>query len=112
MLEAWIKILGSTQEKMSLMVSIQSLICSSPITKPQNNPTQSAASWMLNKADKVVGGNASDGPAPVELLLLLENLAESSLRLFTPQQPIEWKKTPHRCVLSIFLTLFKDNDLL
>lgn len=73
---------------MGLMVSIQSLICSSPITKPQSNPTQSVAAWMLNKTDKVVGGNAGEGPSPVELLLLVENLAECSSRLFTPQQPI------------------------
>jgi len=73
---------------MSLMVSIQPLICSSPIRKPQNNPTQSAASGMLNKTDKVVEGDASEGPSPVELLSLLENLAECSLRLFTHQQPI------------------------
>lgn len=47
---------------------------------------------MLNKTDKVVGGDAGEGPSPVELLLLLENLAECSLRLFTPQQPIRWKR--------------------
>lgn len=73
---------------MSLMASILSLICSSPTANPENNPAQSAASWMLNKTDKVAGVHAGEGSSPAELLLLLENLAECSLRFFFPQQPI------------------------
>lgn len=69
---------------MSLMVLIQSLICSSPVAKPQNNPTQSAASWMLNKTDKVVGG---EGPTLMDFPLPLKDLAVRSLRLFTPLEP-------------------------
>lgn len=64
-----------------------SLICSSPTANPQNNPAHSATSWMLNKTEKVVGGNAGEGPSPAEFLLLLENLAECSLRFFFSQQP-------------------------